>query len=31
MYKGFVSKGTPEEINQIFDRKNLPSALGRKD
>ena len=31
MYKGFVSKGTPEEINQIFGRKNLPSALGRKD
>jgi hypothetical protein len=28
MYKGFVSKGTREEINQIFGRKNLPSALG---
>lgn len=28
MYKGFVAKETPEEINRIFDRKNLPSALG---
>ena len=31
MYKGFVAKGTPEEINGIFGRKNLPSALGRKE
>ena len=31
LYKGFVAKGTPEEITQIFGRKNLPSALGRKD
>ncbi len=31
MYKGFVSKGTPEEINRIFGRKNLPSALGSKN
>jgi putative transposase len=30
-YKDFVSKGTPEEINRIFGRKNLPSALGSKD
>jgi REP element-mobilizing transposase RayT len=30
-YKGFVSKGTPEEINRIFGRKNLPSALGSKN
>ena len=28
IYRGFVTKGTPEEINSIFDRKNLPSALG---
>ena len=31
IYKGFVSKGTPEEINRIFGRKNLPSALGSKN
>ena len=31
MYKGFVSKGTPEEINRIFGRKKLPSALGSKN
>ena len=31
MYKGLVSKGIPEEINRIFGRKNLPSALGGKD
>jgi putative transposase len=28
LYRVFVSKETPEEINQIFGRKNLPSALG---
>ena len=28
MYRDFVSKGTPGEINRIFGRKNLPSALG---
>ncbi|MBW1920837.1 MAG: transposase [Deltaproteobacteria bacterium] len=28
MYKGFVSKGVPEEINGIFLREKLPSALG---
>jgi hypothetical protein len=31
MYKDFVSKGSAEEINRIFGRKNLPSALGSKD
>jgi putative transposase len=30
-YKGFVSKGTPEEINRIFGRKRLPSALGSEN
>ena len=30
-YKSFVSKETCEEINRIFGRKNLPSALGSKD
>jgi putative transposase len=30
LYKAFVSKGTPEEINRVFGRKNLPSALGSK-
>ncbi|MBW2194722.1 MAG: transposase [Deltaproteobacteria bacterium] len=27
-YKRFVSKETPEEINQIFTRKKLPAAIG---
>ncbi|MCP4647950.1 MAG: transposase, partial [bacterium] len=27
-YKTFVTKETPEEINRILGRKNLPSALG---
>jgi len=30
LYKQFVLKETPEEINQIFGRKNLPSVLGSK-
>jgi REP element-mobilizing transposase RayT len=28
IYKNFVTRGSPEEINQIFSRKNLPSTLG---
>ena len=31
IYKDFVSKEIPEEINRIFSRKNLPSALGSKN
>ena len=31
IYKDFVSKEIPEEINRIFGRKNLPSALGSKN
>ncbi len=27
-YKAFISKETPEEINQILGRKKLPSVLG---
>ena len=27
-YQQFVSKETPEEINQILDRKKLPAAIG---
>ena len=27
-YQQFVSQETPEEINQIFDRKKLPAAIG---
>jgi len=27
-YQGFVSKETPEEINQILARKKLPTAIG---
>ncbi len=30
MYKKFVLKETPEEINQIFGRRNLPAVLGSK-
>ena len=30
LYKQFVLKETPEEINQIFRRKNLPAVLGSK-
>ena len=30
LYKRFVSKETPEEINRIFGRKKLPSVLGSK-
>ena len=30
LYKQFVLKGTPEEINQIFGRRNLPTVLGSK-
>jgi REP element-mobilizing transposase RayT len=29
-YQRFVSKETPEEINQIFGRRNLPTIIGRK-
>ena len=29
-YKKFVSKETPEEINQIFGRRNLPMIIGNK-
>jgi REP element-mobilizing transposase RayT len=29
-YSHFVSKETPEEINQIFGRRNLPTAIGKK-
>ena len=29
-YKQFVSKETPEEINQIFGRRNLPTIVGKK-
>ena len=28
IYKQFVSRETPEEINQLFDRMTLPSVLG---
>jgi len=30
LYKQFVLKETPEEINKIFRRKNLPAVLGSK-
>ncbi len=30
LYKQFVLKKTPEEINQIFGRRNLPAILGSK-
>jgi len=30
LYKQFVHKETPEEINQIFGRRNLPAVLGSK-
>jgi len=30
LYKEFVAKEIPEEINQIFSRKNLPSILGKE-
>jgi len=30
LYKQFVHKKTPEEINRIFGRKNLPAVLGSK-
>ncbi len=30
LYKQFVLKKTPEEINKIFGRKNLPAVQGRK-
>jgi len=30
LYKQFVLKETPEEINQIFSRKNLPAVFGSK-
>ena len=30
LYKKFVLKETPEEINQIFGRRNLPAVLGSK-
>jgi putative transposase len=30
LYKQFVLKKTPEEINKIFGRKNLPAVLGSK-
>ena len=30
LYKQFVLKDIPEEINQIFRRRNLPSILGSK-
>ncbi len=30
LYKRFVLKETPEEINRIFGRKKLPSVLGSK-
>ncbi len=30
LYKQFVLKETPEEINQIFRRRNLPAVLGCK-
>ncbi len=30
LYKQFVRKKTPEEINQIFGRRNLPAILGSK-
>ncbi len=30
LYKQFVLKETPEEINQIFGRRNLPAVLGSK-
>ncbi len=30
LYKQFVLKETPEEINRIFGRKKLPSVLGSK-
>ncbi|MFC1891909.1 helix-turn-helix domain-containing protein [Thermodesulfobacteriota bacterium] len=31
MYRTFVSKETPEDINRIFAGKKLPSVLGQKD
>ena len=30
LYKKFILKGTPEEINQIFGRRNLHAVLGSK-
>ena len=30
LYKKFVLKETPEEINQIFGRRNMPAVLGSK-
>ena len=30
LYKQFVLKETPEELNQIFGRRNLPAVLGSK-
>ncbi len=29
-YKHFVSKETPEKINQIFGKRNLPIVIGKK-
>ena len=31
LYKRFILKETPEEINRIFGRSNLPAILGSKD
>ena len=31
MYRDFISKGVPEDINRILGRKNLPSVLGSKN
>ena len=31
LYKRFILKETPEEINRIFRRRNLPAILGSKD
>jgi hypothetical protein len=30
LYKRFVLQETPEEINQIFGRRNMPAVLGSK-
>ncbi len=30
LYRDFISKGVPEDINRILGRKNLPSVLGSK-
>jgi putative transposase len=30
LYRQFILKGTPEEINQIFGRRTLPTVLGSK-